>query len=139
MSEFFHILNFHLDLLREKRYREKDLGSPNMEGRLFNDFESRLSAAVNEALRFNHSTDFSIDAIGCFEKGMKNPVNINIFYRFDPESGNLSINGFTLKMDGRVTATAINSNKELPYSNRIPDIIQRENLRRSWTLRSPPS
>lgn len=138
MSEFFHIQDAHLNLLRDKGYHEKDLGSPNKEGLLFKNFQSQLSTAVNEALRFNESTDFSIDAIGYFEKQLKNPVNINIAYRFDPDSGDLSINRFTLEMDGKVTAITIHSNKELPHAQQIPAILQRESLRRSRILRSPP-
>ncbi|MEC5143059.1 hypothetical protein [Chitinophaga sp. 212800010-3] len=139
MSEYYHILDIHLNLLRDKGYREQDLCSPNVEGLLFREFQAKLSTAVNEALRFGEPTDFTVDAIGWFKSKLENPVNIKLSYRFDPENGDLSIDQLSLEYNGMVTARRIASNKELPHSGQIPLMVKREISQKTRIVRSPPT
>ncbi|NLU91396.1 hypothetical protein [Chitinophaga sp. Ak27] len=139
MSEYYHILDTHLALLWDKGCREKDLCNPNIEGLLFREFQTKLSTAVNEALRFGYPTDFTVDAMGWYETKLENPVNIKLSYRIDLENGNLSIDQLTLEFNGKVTSIPITSNKELPHSGQIPIMVKRENLQKTRVVSSPPT
>lgn len=137
MSEFYHLLDEHLNILRDKGYQEKQLGNPDYEGRLFNVFRSMLSEAVNEALRFDYTTDFQIDVIGYFPGTLSNPVNIKLSYSFNPDKSHLNVDCIELEYEGNTKVIELKNNNDLPNSNEIPALIERKKQIRNRVFTRP--
>lgn len=116
MSIYHELLQEQINILKEKGYEEKAIGSPDKEGWLFTQLRHGFSDALHQSWQEGESVAFQIATTGFFIDN-KDIVHFRLGYEFSPEHNSLAMNEMELVADKTHRKILIKSSKDIPHSN----------------------
>lgn len=122
MSLYYNLLQEQVDLLKEKGYEEKIIGSPDKEGWLFTQLHRGFSNALHQSLQEGEPVTFQIAATGFFNED-KDIVHFKFDYEFNLERNTLSLKEMELVADKTNRKISIQSPKDVPHSSQALALI----------------
>jgi len=122
MSLYYDLLQEQINLLKEKGYEEKSIGSPDKEGWFFTQLRRGFSDALHQSWQEGEPVAFQIATTGFFNDD-KDIVHFKFSYEFNPENSSLTMNEMELIANGIHRKITVQSPKDIPHSSQALELI----------------
>lgn len=125
MSIYHDLLQEQINVLKEKGYQEKSIGSPDKEGWLLTQLRRSFSDALHQSWHEGESVAFQIATTGFFNDN-KDIVHFRFGYEFNPENNSLTMSEMELIAEKIHRKIIIQSSKDIPHADQALLLISEQ-------------